>query len=65
MLSAITCVILTATASSYRFSQQGNYGVHFLKILVTGVNGPLGYAVKILSVSEQTGHEFLFTGSRI
>jgi len=35
-----------------------------LKILVTGVNGPLGHAVKSLSVSEQTEHEFLFTGSK-
>lgn len=35
-----------------------------MKILVTGVNGPLGHAVKSLSVSEQTEHEFLFTGSK-
>ena len=35
-----------------------------MKILVTGVNGPLGHAVKSLSVSELTEHEFLFTGSK-
>jgi len=64
VLSTIICVILTDTTSSYCFFHQGNYGVHFLKILVTGVNGPLGYAVKSLSVSEQKEHEFLFTGSK-
>ena len=35
-----------------------------MKILVTGANGPLGTAVKSLSVSEQAGFEFLFTGSK-
>ena len=35
-----------------------------MKILVTGVNGPLGHAVKSLSVSEQIEHEFLFTASK-
>lgn len=40
------------------------YGVQFLKILVTGANGPLGHAVRDLSISTQTGHKFLFTGSK-
>lgn len=35
-----------------------------MKILVTGANGPLGNAVKYLSVSEQASFEFLFTGSK-
>ena len=35
-----------------------------MKILVTGANGPLGHAVRELSMSNQTEHEFLFTGSK-
>lgn len=35
-----------------------------MKILVTGANGPLGHAVRDLSISTQIDHEFLFTGSK-
>lgn len=35
-----------------------------MKILVTGASGPLGHAVRDLSISTPTGHEFLFTGSK-